>query len=713
MTGAPEVHNNANGTVNDVLVQAGQIDRLEIHTPGRRRVVPQQLPAAPGLFIGRDLEIAALTEVFDAGVEHGTTVVISAIGGVGGIGKTSLALHWAHRYAHRFPDGQLFVNLRGFDPSDEPMTVREAIRGFLDALGVAPADLPRDLAAQVGLYRSLVAQRRMLIVLDNARDAAQIDALLPGTPTCTVLVTSRDRMAGLLATHGAQPITVGTLDTQEAQALLARQLGQQRLTEEPAAVAELIRWCAGLPLALSIVASRAQLAPHIPLAELADELSDTSSRLGALDVGTPMACLATVLSWSHQALTPEQATVFGLIGLAPGSDISLPAAVSLVALPTPRLRTVLRALERVSLVQQHTTGRYRMHDLVRLYAAEQARREHPTTEIDLALRRLAEYATHTAHTADRLIARHHASIELGEPSTGCQPQPLAKETEAWAWFTAERTNLMAVQHMAAEKSWHAPVWQLAWALTTFQLRQGHRHDNLTAWKAGAAASQHLNDPHTRTRSYRHLGRACAQLGLHDEALTHLQEGLAGAEQDGDQLGQAHTHRAIAVAWEHQGNDHRALEHAQRALRLYDELGIDVSGSHARNEVGWYTAKLGNYDEAHHHCTQALDRCRAGQDRSGEARTLLSLGYIAHHTNQHDQAADHYEQALGLYRDLGDTSAQADTLDLLGHAQALHDTDRARQTWQQALELYEAQHRDADAHRIHQQLATLSTHTKTT
>ncbi|ADI04265.1 Tetratricopeptide TPR_2 repeat protein [Streptomyces bingchenggensis BCW-1] len=460
-------------------------------------------------------------------------------------------------------------------------------------------------------------------------------------------------------------------------------------------------------MALSIVASRAVLEPHVPPAELAAELRDTSSRLGALDVGAPMACLRTVLSWSYQALTPEQAMVFGMVGLAPGPDISVPAAASLVGLPVARVRTVLRALERVSLVEQHAAGRYRMHDLVQVYAADQARQDQPAGERDLALQRLVEFSTHTAHAADRLIARHHASIELGELPDGCQPQPLADASEAMAWFNAERANLMAIQHMAVEKAWHAPVWQLAWTLTTFQLRQGHLHDNLTAWKAGAQASKHLDDPHTRTRSYRHLGRACAQLGQHDEALAYLEEGLAGAERDGDHLGQAHTHRAVAVAWEQQGDNQRALEHVQQALRLYEELGVKVSGSHALNEVGWYTARLGNYEQAHQYCTQALDRCRNGRDRSGEARTLISLGYIAHHTGQHDQAAEHYQQALSHYRYLGDTSAQADTLDHLGHTHAIHDKDQARRTWQQALELYEAQHREGDALRVQQQLATLN------
>ncbi|MFE6690319.1 NB-ARC domain-containing protein [Streptomyces sp. NPDC057743] len=295
---------------------------------------------------------------------------------------------------------------------------------------------------------------RLLIVLDNAHDSAQVDALLPGAPTCTVLVTSRDHMAGLITAHGARLITVPTLDDHGARALLTRHLGQRRVTDEPAAVAEIVTWCAGLPLALSIVTARAQLNPTIPLAALAEELRDASSRLDALAEEPPMACLETVLSWSYEQLTDEQATVFGLLGTAPGSDISLPAATSLVGQPAPKVRRVLRHLERVSLVQQLEAGRYWMHDLVRLCAATFARRKQEPAALDEALRRLTEYAAHTAHAADRLIAPHHAPIELGAPGPGCRPQPLADATEAWAWFAAERANLMAIQHAAAERSWH-------------------------------------------------------------------------------------------------------------------------------------------------------------------------------------------------------------------------------------------------------------------
>ncbi|GAA2079419.1 hypothetical protein GCM10009801_36950 [Streptomyces albiaxialis] len=668
-------------------------------------VVPEQLPAPPGTFTGRDSEVAELTRAFDAGVEQGTTVVISAIGGAGGIGKTWLALHWAYQYKDRFPDGQLFVNLRGFHPGEDPMLPREALRTFLTGLGVK--EMPRDLEAQMGLYRSLVAGRRMLIVLDNARGTEQVTPLLPGTPSCTVLVTSRDRMAGLVTRHSARPVQVDVLSDGEARALLTRHLGEARLAAEPDATDELVRWCAGLPLALSIVASRAVLGQRLALSGIAEELRDASQRLEALDMGDPEACLETVLSWSYRALAPAEAAMFRMLGLAPGDDVGTYAAANLAGVTCREAQVQLKALERVSLVQQHAKGRYRMHDLVRLYAAGRADEEETTAERDMALRRLTEYGAHTAHAADLLIAKNHAAIDLDELPPGCSPQPLKDAQEAREWLDAERSNLLAVQHVAAERKWHAQVWQLAWTLTTVQLREGHLHDNLSAWRAGAPASEHL-DPAIRTRSYRHLGRACADVGLHDEGLGHLQTALAVAVQHHDLLGQAHARRALAEVSEAQGNDGEALRHSKEAWRLFQELDTDVGGTNkALNDIGWYTARLGKYDEARGICVEALAQCSEDRDPSGKAGVLSSLGYIAHHTGEYTQATEHYQQALHLYYDLGSKAEQADTLDLLGHTYAVHDREQARHAWEEALALYLAQHRTKDADRVRQHLAGLA------
>ncbi|HEY4018649.1 MAG TPA: BTAD domain-containing putative transcriptional regulator, partial [Pseudonocardiaceae bacterium] len=343
-------------------------DRIAPAPAANLMPIPRQLPPPPRSFTGRDAELDGLTARLDAAR---ATVRISVIAGAGGVGKTWLALHWAHQNLHRFPDGELFVNLRGFDPSGKPVAPQDAVRGFLEALGVDPAAIPVTLDAQVGLYRSLVADKRMLILIDNAVNTSQVAPLLPGSPSCTVLVTSRDRLSSLTAAHDAYPVQLDVLPEAEARALLTARLGLHRVSGEPQAVDDLLASCAGLPLALSIVAGRAQEHPEFPLTTLATELHDTTHRLAALDEDNTNS-VRTILSWSYTTLTPQHATTFDLLGLAPGPDISRTAATNLTHQHPTTTHTALRALERASLIHQHTPNRYRMHDLIRLYAQEQA-----------------------------------------------------------------------------------------------------------------------------------------------------------------------------------------------------------------------------------------------------------------------------------------------------------------------------------------------------
>src|SRR5262249_50846523 len=272
-----------------------------------------------------------------------------------------LAVYWAHQVADRFPDGQLYVNLRGFDPSGQVMAPAEAVRRFLDALQVPPERIPVELDAQAALYRSEIAGKRMLVVLDNARDTAQVRPLLPGTPTCLVLVTSRNQLTGLIAADGAHPITLDLLTDDEARQLLAQRLGAEQVAAEPATVGELITRCARLPLALALVAARAALSPHAGLPLLAEQLRDSEHRWQMLASDDPTTDVQTVFSWSYQALTPDAARLFRLLGLHPGPDLSVAAAASLAGLPTSAMRSVLTELIQASLLVEHTPGRYTLH----------------------------------------------------------------------------------------------------------------------------------------------------------------------------------------------------------------------------------------------------------------------------------------------------------------------------------------------------------------
>ena len=663
--------------------------------------VPRQLPNAPSWFAGRADELTALTNLVDT--ESGVTVVISAAGGAG---KTWLALRWAHQNLHRFPDGQLFVNLRGFDPTGTPTTPETAVRGLLDALGVHPAALPLGLDAQASLYRSLVADKRMLIVADNAADAAQVVPLLPGSPATTVLVTSRARLTALVSAHGARPLPMDVLPEPDARAVLTARLGASRLAAEPEATAELLTHCAGLPLALGIVAARAQTHPELPLTGLAAELRDATTRLAALDEDQSTSVRAA-LSWSYAALPAEQATVFALLGLCPGPDIGLPAAAALTGLTPDRAGANFRALERMSLLRQISPGRYRMHDLVRLYAAEQATHDNTEAARDAALRRLADYHVHTALGCERLLDPHSPRVDAGVPASNPDVALPADVQAALAWFDTEHANLLAVIELAARRGWHRAVWHLAWALNTFHVRRGHVADNVDTWRTALAATTHLDDLGISSEAHRRLGSALSRAQRHTEALDHLDRALALAREAGDLPAQGYAHYVLAIAWGRLDDDRTALEHANHVLRVFSALDAPIWQAQALNQSGWYLGRLGEHDAARSNCLAALGLFRRHGNLDGQADTLDSLGYLAHRTGDHVRALGYYQQALGLCRELGDTYGQADLLDQLGHIHlALLDRESAHDAWAQAARLLRTQHRTELLHRVEHRLAVL-------
>ncbi|MFH8597079.1 ATP-binding protein [Streptomyces rimosus] len=703
------VRNEVSAPVEGHVVQAGVVHGdVHLHPVRERGPVPHQLPAAPRRFTGRTGELAALTAALDESVESGATVMISAIGGAGGIGKTWLALYWAHQHVDRFPDGRLFVDLRGFTPLGEPMPTTEAVRGFLNALGVDPSGVPPDLDAQVGLYRSLVADRRMLIVLDNARDTAHVAPLLPGGPGCTVLVTSRRHLAGLVTTHGARSLDLDVLSEAEARQLLADHLGAERIAAEPEAVRAFLTCCDGLPLALSIVAARATTHPGFPLSVLAEELRDHATRLDELDAGEIPLNLRAVFSSSYHALSSEAAVLFGLLGLAPGPDISLPAAASLAGLPTARVRALLRELETAHLVSQPTPGRYRLHDLIRLYACDQAHLHQTEDHRDSALRRLVEFYLHTAHAADQLLDPHRESVVLGPPAQGCLPHPLRDKARALAWLDVEHPCVMAAQRLAVEREWHTLVWQLAPTLHTYHWRRGLLPDQVAVAQAGLTAALRLDDPAAQAPAHRLLAESCALVGRHTEALEHLQESLTLAESAHDLPSQAHTHRVLGWSWGQQGRIGPALDHATRSLGLFQTIGDEEWEARGLNQSAWYSAQLGHYEQAAAYGDKALLLHRRHDNGNGEALSLSVHAYLGLCTGRYTDVLENGRRALTLFREIGNTFHEAVLLEGIGQAHAaLGQPVQAAEAWQQALELYRTQHRSDEAERLQRRLAELA------
>ncbi len=668
------------------------------------QVGPAQLPAAVATFAGRAEHLKRLdallpgTDDRDGNGRGATAVVISAIAGTAGVGKTTLAVYWAHRVRDRFPDGQLYVNLRGFGPAGTAMTPAEAIRGFLDALEVAPQRVPGTLDAQAALYRSLLAGRRMLVVLDNARDVEQVRPLLPGAPGCLALVTSRNQLFGLIAAEGAHPLTLDVLTGEESRELLARRLGPSRLAAEPAAAEEIVTSCARLPLALAVVAARAVTQPHFPLAALAGALGEARARLDSLDGDDSATGVRAVLSWSYQGLTPPAARLFRLLGLHPGPDLGVRAAACLAGLPVDEVRPLLAELTRAHLVHEHSPGRYGFHDLLRAYATEQAHDHDPGTERHAAVHRLLGHYLCTANAADRMLDPHRDPIPLPPSPPGATPGDLVDYGQAMSWFTTEQAVLLAAVEHAARAGLTTHAWQLAWALETFLYRQGHWLDLLDIQTTALDATRGCDDPAGQAHAHCGLAHAYGRLGRYGDVHAHLQHALDLFGVLGDRIGQARTHRMIGLAFGHQGRPREALDRNRYALDLYRAAGHRAGQAWALNAVGWYHAQLGDHERALASCEQALALMRELGNRNGEANTWDSLGYAHHHLGHHRQAVVCYQHAVDLCRDLGHRYKEALALDCLGDVhRATADSAAARDAWRRAVAILdELTHPDADA-----------------
>jgi tetratricopeptide (TPR) repeat protein len=652
-------------------------------------VVPRQLPPAVRCFVGRAAELAVLNAFVDQATEPGATAVISAVDGTAGIGKTALAVHWAHRVADRFPDGQLYVNLRGFDPSGSPMTAAEALRGFLDAFAVSPERIPAGLQAQAGLYRSLLSGKRVLVVLDNARDAEQVHPLLPGSPTALALVTSRNWLTSLVAADGAHPITLDLLSTAQARELLTRRIGHDRVAAEPDAVDEIIARCARLPLALTIVAARAGAHPQFPLAALADELRDTGARLDAFDGGNAAIDVRTVLSWSFQRLSTQAARLFRLLGLHPGPDLGVPAAASLAGLPVGQARQLLAELTRAHLVTEHAPSRFTFHDLLRAYAAELTHAHDIEVERRAALHRMLDHYLRVAHAAGSLLNPLREAVAMGSPQPEVVPERPADRPEALAWFTAEHPVLVAAVTLAADTGFGGYACRLAWIISGFFQLRGHWQEWAAVQRTALAAAQRLADRAWQARIHRELVGAYAWLGSYDDGQTHFQHALDLYGELGDEIGLSRTHRTICLMLERQGHYPQALNHALQSRDLL--LGTDdrAGQAYAFNSVGWYQALVGDFQAAESSCQQAIILLRETGDRDGEATAWDSLGYAHHHLGDYQQAIACYRQALDLFREAGDRYYEAPTLNHLGDTyRVVGDHDAARDAWRRALTILE-------------------------
>jgi DNA-binding SARP family transcriptional activator/Tfp pilus assembly protein PilF len=648
---------------------------------------PRELPADVAGFTGRAEALRALDELLpDVSASAPAPVVISAIAGTAGVGKTALAVHWAHRATDRFPDGQLYVNLRGHDP-EQPVSPADALARFLGALGVAGQDIPLDIDERAARFRSEVADRRMLLVLDNAGSVEQVRPLLPGSGTCAVLVTSRDGLTGLVARHGARRLELDLLPLADAIELLRRLMGP-RVDAEPNAAATLADQCARLPLALRVAAELAAARSATTLSQLVVELGDRQRRLQLLDPGDdPYAAVRVVFSWSIDSLPPDAARIFRLLGLHPGPDFDPYATAALADASLEAARHGLELLTRTHLVHRTGPSRYGMHDLLHAYAAELAHVHDSGEARQVALVRLFDHYRHTAAVAMDAVHPYDRERRPRVPPAHTPTPALSDPAPATAWLDAELPNLLAMVHRAATDRWSEYAWHLSATLHRHIGTRGRYHEANTVHQQALESAVATGNPAAELDALNNLGDMDLRRGRYQQALDYFGRALTVARTTGNRTGELAAFAGLGYVHRMQGRHEQAREHHAQALNIARAIGNRTGELDALNGLGAIYEVLGRYEQALDHHGRALDIARDTGNRVGEAGALTGLGYVHWELGQHEQALLYFGETLAVAQAMGNRTGEVVALIGLGRVQGgKGEHHQAADSHQRALEI---------------------------
>jgi tetratricopeptide (TPR) repeat protein len=652
-------------------------------------VVPRQMPVGLRNFTGRSEHLQQLHQLVAAGARLGL------ITGPGGVGKTSLAIQWAHEVAGSFPDGVLYADLLGYAPATGPAEPHLVLPRFLTALGVRADNLPSTTDEQIALFRTLLADRSVLVVLDNARSTHQVRPLVASGPACFTLVTSRNELTGLIAADEAEVVPLDVLDPEQARQLLTARIGVRRLEGDPASGEELVARCAGLPIALSLLGAQIALRPRWPLDSFVQAMS--TAPLDALTTPDGTGVRA-VFSWSYQQLSPPAARLFGLLAHHPGHDLTLGAAAALAGAPRPETRDLLAELVAAHQLAEIAPGRYVLHDLLRSYGLELS----DPADAEQAFLRLLSYLVHTGSAAAVLLSPTRDPIELPALDPAVDLCPPTTHAEALTWFESEQANSLAVLRAAAGRA-DRLLWLYVWALGDYLEYQGHPA-NLEIQRLALDAAIRLDNRQWQASTRRDLGRVHMALSQWDEAIRQQELALGLVEELGDERGIAHGSLSIARVYTRTGRQQLAIDHTLRALSIYQRIGHERGTAHSLNNLGWYHALLGEYDHAMDYAQRALHSYEGISSINGPPAALDTIAYIQAELGHLDEAIATWERVTDLYRELGSRPDLALTLTSLGRTyQRAGHTDQARTIWTEALHLYESLN--------HPQAAELRTHLK--
>ncbi|MCA1186707.1 MULTISPECIES: tetratricopeptide repeat protein [unclassified Saccharopolyspora] len=684
-------HEHADGTTNAVagragmVIQAGRIDgAVHVHQIALDPHTPRQLPSAPHSFMGRDAQLGTLHAGLRAEEAQDGSPPIVLLCGTAGVGKTALAVQWGHQVRDRFPDGQLYANLQGFGPV-EPVEPAEILGRFLRALGIPAGNVPGDPDERAALYRTTLSPLRVLVVLDNAASERQVRPLVPGSSRSHVVVTSRRVLSGLISTDGAELLQLDALSGESSTALL-RMLVGNRVDDESGAAGELVRFCCGLPLALRVVGQLASTRPLTPLAELAAELADERSQLDVLEAeDDPATDARAVFSWSYDKLSDEAARAFRMFGVHPGRELDRYAAAALLDTSPRDANRALDALVRAHLLTQPISGRFSMHDLLRVYAMEKAQEHDTGPAREAALRRMFEYYLHAAERADKILTPGRYRISLAGETR--ESPELPDHESALRWFESELPNVSAL--LPTERIARDPdLWQMAYTLRGYFFISKHWEEWVRTHELALAAAQQASDRHAEAHTRNNLGLALLEQGLLREASEHYEVARELFRNVGDEHGVSNAMANLATVLHHRNVLEAALRENEEVLARYEDVGNDRNVAITLRSAALVEIDLGRFGAAISRLRRALSIFQDRELHVDAAMALNGLGEAHLPAGNPDEARRAHEQALTLGAECGSGFEQARALEGLGRV-ALGEGDgaSAREFWEDALGRY--------------------------
>jgi DNA-binding SARP family transcriptional activator/tetratricopeptide (TPR) repeat protein len=628
--------------------------------PAASSPVPAQLPPPVGHFAGRTDELRELDEWL---AEPGSGPRIAVVRGAAGIGKTAFAVQWTRGVRDRFPDGQLYLDLRGH-AADTALAASDALAQALRALGVPADRIPAELADQVGSYRSLVHDKRVLLLLDNAANADQVLPLVPTGDASLLVVTSRHDLAALPIYHAVRPIDLTVLSAPDATTLLDRVVGADRVRSEAAAAATLVELCGRLPLALRVAAAKLAARPRRRIEDLVGELAG-QDRLDALSVEGDSRGLRAVFASAYGALTEPAARLFRLLGLQPGTSFTVPMAAAAAGVPAELARHATGELAAAHLIEDAGGGRYRFHDLIRLYAADRARAQEPDACRTAAVSRILDWYLAVADAVNRTL---DPSRDRVVPAGRFEPDQLPfgpTPAAALSFLDGEHANLLSTVEYAAAEGQETVAWQLCYLLAGYFESRGHWGDRVAMYRRGLAAARRLDDPAVEGLMLSGLGVACIAARRHAEALEHLRPALELMRASGDRRGEGHAYNNIAAALGELRRFDEAIVACERALDVHTGNGHRLGMRLALNNLGCAHTRIGELDRGVAYLERGLQLARDDQDGRLEAALLHSLGEAHRRRRDHRAALDCFAGSLALRRGLGERRSEAEALTDIG------------------------------------------------